>query len=51
MLHAFLTVPMREFSCNSPLPFPVSVLVTFHLACLHIIFSSVCVAVWPSFGK
>ena len=30
--------------------FGVLVSVTFHLMCVHI-FSSVCVAKWPSFGK
>ena len=29
----------------------VRVSVTFHLTCVHIIFSSVLVAEWPSFGK
>ena len=31
--------------------FGVRVLVTFHLMCVHIIFSSVSVAEWPHFGK
>ena len=30
--------------------FGVSVLVTFHLMCVHISFSSVSVAEWPLFG-
>ena len=29
----------------------VRVSVTFHLTCVHIIFSSVSVAEWPPFGK
>ena len=31
--------------------FGVRVSVTFHLMCVHIIFSSVSVAEWPPFGK
>ena len=31
--------------------FLVSVLVTFHLTCIHIILSLVLVAEWPPFGK
>ena len=31
--------------------FGVRVSVTFHLTCVHIIFSSVPVAQWPPFGK
>ena len=31
--------------------FGVRVSVTFHLTCVHIIFSSVSVAEWPPFGK
>ena len=31
--------------------FYVRVFVTFHLMCVHIIFSSVSVAEWPPFGK
>ena len=31
--------------------FGVRVLVTFHLMCVHIIFSSVWVAEWQPFGK
>ena len=33
------------------MPILVSGSVTFHLTCVHIIFSSVWVAEWPSFGK
>ena len=31
--------------------FGVRVLVTFHLMCVNVIFSSVLVAEWPSFGN
>ena len=31
--------------------FGVRLSVTFHLTCVHIIFSSVSVAEWPPFGK
>ena len=38
--------------CGPLLPvFGVTVSVTFHLMCVHIVFSSVWVAEWPSFGK
>ena len=41
-----------SFCCGSLLPvFGVTGSVTFHLMCVHIIFSSVWVAEWPSFGK
>ena len=41
-----------KFCCDSMLPvFGVSVSVTFHLTCVHIIFSTVSVAEWPPFGK
>ena len=37
--------------CGSLLPvFGVRISVTFHLMCVRIIFSSVSVAGWPSFG-
>ena len=50
--NSLLTVPRRCFCCGSLLPvFGVRVAVTFHLTCVHIIFSSVWVAEWPSFGK
>ena len=40
------------FCCGSMLPvYGVRVSVTFHLTCVHIIFSSVSVAEWPPFGK
>ena len=43
--HSLLTVPRRQFCCGSLLPvFGVRVSVTFHLMCVHIIFSSVSVA-------
>ena len=39
-------------SCGSQLPvFGVGVSVTFHLTCVHVNFSLVSVAEWPSFGK
>ena len=42
----------QRFFCVSLLPgFGVRVSVTFHLTCVHIIFSSVWVAEWPPFGK
>ena len=42
----------RLLYCGSLLPvFFVRVSVTFHLMCVHIIFSSVSVAEWPPFGK
>ena len=48
---SLLTVPRRWFCCGSRLPvFGVKVSVTFHLTCVHIIFSSVSVAEWPPFG-
>ena len=31
--------------------FHLTCVLTFHLTCVHIIFSSVSVAEWPSFGK
>ena len=37
--------------CFSVACFGVRVSVTFHLMCVHIIFSSVSVAEWPLFGK
>ena len=50
--NSLLTVPMRYVYCGSLLPvFGVRVSVTFHLKCVHIIFSSVWVAEWPPFGK
>ena len=37
---------------STPLPvFGVRVSMTFHLMCVHIIFSSVSIAEWPPFGK
>ena len=40
--YLLLTVPRRLLCCGSPLPvFCVRVSVTFHLMCVHIIFSSV----------
>ena len=38
-------------SCCLFLVSEVRVLLTFHLMCVHIIFSSVLVAEWPHFGK
>ena len=50
--NSLLTVPRRKFCCGSLLPVVgVRVSMTFHLTCVHIIFSSVLVTVWPSFGK
>ena len=52
--NSLLTVPRRKFCCDSLLPIfgvRVSVTVTFHIMCVHIIFSSVSVAEWPPFGK
>ena len=44
--------PRWLLCCGSLLPvFGVKVSVTFHLMCVQIIFSSVSVAKWPSFGK
>ena len=51
---SLMTVPRRYFCCGSLFPvFGVRVSVTFHLTCMcvHIIFSSVWVAEWPSFWK
>ena len=50
--NSLLTVSRRKFWCGSLLPcFGVRVSVTFHLMCVHIIFSTVSVAEWPPFGK
>ena len=49
---SLLTVLRRWFCCGSLLPiFSVRVSVTFHLMCVHIIFSSVSVAELAPFGK
>ena len=45
-----MTVPMRLFCSLLPV-FGVRVSVTFHLICVHIIFSSVWVAKWPSAAR
>ena len=49
----FLVTYLAEwFCCGSLLSvFDVRVSVTFHLMCVHIIFSSVWVAEWQPFGK
>ena len=40
--NSLLTIPRRKFCCGSLLPdFGVRDSVTFHLTCVHIIFSSV----------
>ena len=45
-----LTVLRRYLCCGSLLPvFGVRFSVTFHLTCVHIIFSSVLVSEWPTF--
>ena len=50
--NSLLTVPKRKFCCGSLVPtFGVRVSLTFYLKCVHIIFSSVWVAEWPTFGK
>ena len=50
--NSLLTIP-RQYFCRGSLlhVFGVRVSVTFHLMCVHIIFSSVSVAEWPPFGK
>ena len=50
--NSLLIVLRRQFGCGSLLPvFGVRVSVTFHLMCVHIIFSSVSVSGCPTFGK
>ena len=50
--NSLLIVPRRKFCCGSLLHvFGVRVSVAFHLMCVHIIFGSVLVAEWTSFGK
>ena len=42
---------LQRFYCSMLPVFGVRVSATFHLMCVHIIFSSVWVAEWPPFGK
>ena len=42
---------MHHSARNGQFAFGVRVSVSFHLRCVHIIFSSVSVAEWPPFGK
>ena len=50
--NSLLIVSRRKFCYGALLPvFGVRVSVTFHLMCVHIIFSSVWVAEWSPFGK
>ena len=50
--YSLLTFQRRLFCCGSLLPsLGVRLSVTFHLTCVHIIFSSVSVAEWSPIGK